>query len=456
MKDNITSEILDREDSGYISFQENEEANPLTGSCSEGEILDSPPISREIVFPAWENIMPLLRTFVENISIVQNNRQRFDVIPCIYPSQSMARILMTRNNFGLEYNILFNDQIVTFLVNIIEDVSTLRNYINDSTSESLREGISNSLISSRDSILDIYLNIFNNLPQIIIENNIFDHFQPIFENLAQVDLSDLLSFQISAFLLTTVSELPPEQWQLFLESILTSSGINGSSVHHYHMMFSAWSAEPERINYEDFQTMLLTSAEFYKKLNSSFYGSSFNAAVLTEVSGVATTAIEVARISTAATLTNLTGISNEIIGDISTRHVESIQNIPTSLDFSSWDINSIFSRSAFLLASGGVFSAAMFYRVPILDWYRNLYPHPVNMASHWQDLRLESITPIEITDEIRPVIPTLLEIPGVQPILDNILPSLSTLGIMGGMMCFTVVVIRNNRFSRLIRIMSRK
>lgn len=155
-------------------------------------------------------------------------------------------------------------------------------------------------------------------------------------------------------------------------------------------------------------------------------------------------------------LTNLTGISNEIIGDISTRHVESIQNIPTSLDFSSWDINSIFSRSAFLLASGGVFSAAMFYRVPILDWYRNLYPHPVNMASHWQDLRLESITPIEITDEIRPVIPTLLEIPGVQPILDNILPSLSTLGIMGGMMCFTVVVIRNNRFSRLIRIMSRK
>jgi hypothetical protein len=440
-------------DSRYSSFMS--EGAPYEGCEAETAVVT--PII-EVSRPVWEIFQPLLETFVSNISHVRNNPQNYTVIPCLYPSRSMADYLNQQNNFRAEYFVLFNDQIVNYILSVIDGTHNLRNYIVDSTFDSHREGILHSITISRDSFIQLYSRVFTEVPQTVLENNVLNHFNTLIENLASAGPNTFLGYEVSAFAGTFLINLPPDQWLPFIESVLCSSGTNGYSVHHYQLLFSVWGAENTPVSYSDFQPMLVNSVEFYKELNSSFHQRDFNLAVFNEIGAAATSAIQNSQLADMSTLTSMTSSANATFNSLAAQQLNDIANIPVVssgsdairrvLSFVSWlASNPTFLSTAFIVVGG----AASIFRGPALEWYRGPRGNPLGDLSDWQRFRGSSTDPIVIIDE--PVsIPEMPTVPDITPFIEYFAAPSPQLGVAGGIIIVSVLVIKKTGLGKIISI----
>jgi hypothetical protein len=446
--ENLENKTL-ADDSGYSS---EESMVPLT----------VPPIS-ESSRPAWQIFTPLLHIFVVNVSYVRNNMRNYTIIPCLYPSRIMSTFLTSRDNFRLEYFVLFNDQMVNYLMSIISGTYTLRQNVSNSTHGSLQEGIHDSIIISRDFLIQIYSNLFTEIPMVIIENNIIGQFSTIVERLNRTEITDgsLLSFEICAFLCSMIVNLPSDQWSLFIESILSSSGATDNSVHHYQMIFSAWGAENNTIPYSDFQPILVQNAEIYKGIHASFYNSTFNATALSEVTQIASAATQSSVLNTTTRLDNLVILSNDVILTLGSQQLAEIDNISTrdyipTMSYISYCIywafeNRILLGSAFMLVGG----VASLLRPPLIEWCRGSSHNTIERLEHLQVMRSDNAGPLLIPEISMPIIPSIPipSVPAIDSIFDVILPTVHQVGVAGGIFVVTVLFIKKSGLSKVLYVM---
>jgi hypothetical protein len=361
----------------------------------------------------------------------------------------MSEFLNRRQNFNLEYFVLFNDQMVNYLSTIINGTCNLRQFVNNSTSGSLREGIQDSLLLSRDSIIEVYYSLFPEIPAVAVESNVINHFNVIIESIDTVNSSSFLGLEITAFVGSILVNLPVEQWLPFMDSILSSSGVVGNSVHHYQLIFASWGVEINRIPYSDFQPLLATSAEIYKGINTSFYGSAFTNAALNEVAKVAAAVVQSSVSNTTATLVGLTVSSNEAIAGLGAQQLDDMISVfgsSTELSvrsFISWAAeNRVFLSSAFMLAGGAV------------SLFRGLGSshNSLGILSSLQDVRSVTTGPIEIPPILMPEIPST----EIGPILDILLPSTNQVGLVGGIFVVTLLVLKKGALTKILSILWHK
>ena len=232
------------------------------------------PLEERPLFELYEN---LLGGFLKNIEVLSSRTpDSLDIstIQCVHPSAMLQKYLSAANNYHVEYEVLLNENLIILLQKIadssanIRSLSTPLNGLGD-----LPLNIELSLRHSRDTLLEYYVNIFGSIHRNTVESIINGHLEPIIDNISN-NPEVLLSCEITAFTGCLLVTLPPEKWAFFLESVLNFSA-NGSSLYHYHLVYTAWGSNIYLLPYDSFTNLFVNSTGVYSTIDSNFHSVDF-------------------------------------------------------------------------------------------------------------------------------------------------------------------------------------
>ncbi len=154
--------------------------------------------------------------------------------------------------------------------------------------------------------------------------------------------------------------MPPEQFQIFFESVINSI-VDNNSVYHYHMIYTSWNVENIPLGYRNFQELFIESASVLKSIDNSFYEPTFREVVMTDLYSTTATLAQNALVEQHINITAiLTGFS---WGDVSQQVLSGVQWII---------VNRIYVGSAVTIgiATWGIL------RQPISDWIGGILNPP--------------------------------------------------------------------------------